>query len=214
MNALNRSLVEPSASLSARLRACTVQAHQQAEAVPFVQALFSGQFERGPYLAYLQSLRAVYATLEAGLRGKRKDARLAPLVRPEVFREQALTADLAWFEAPVASPSAATTRYVEHLQRLTTSAPHLLIAHAYTRTLGDLSGGQLLGRAVRARFALKSVEGARFYEFAIPQLGAFKQAYRETLDGLPLSAVEGDQVVAEAVQAFELNTAMLAALTA
>ncbi len=201
------------AGLAARLRAVTADAHQAAEGAPFIRALFRGEVERVAYGEFLRALHEVYAALEAGLIANRGDARVAPLVRPEVFREAALAADLAWFEVASAPPRAATKRYVEHLQRMTACAPHLLIAHAYTRTLGDLSGGQLLRRLVQERFGLTGVDGVRFYDFPIAQLGAYKHDYRAALDGLPLTLEEREQVVTEAVRAFELNTALVGELS-
>ncbi|MBD1821095.1 biliverdin-producing heme oxygenase [Cyanobacteria bacterium FACHB-DQ100] len=43
--------------------------------------------------------------------------------------------------------------------------PVLLIAHAYTCYLGDLSGGQALKRIVRSALKLQTVQSTEFYEF-------------------------------------------------
>ncbi|KDE08566.1 hypothetical protein MVLG_01342 [Microbotryum lychnidis-dioicae p1A1 Lamole] len=44
--------------------------------------------------------------------------------------------------------------------------PALLLAHAYTRYLGDLSGGQSIARSVRHAYSLPdSGEGSQFYQF-------------------------------------------------
>jgi oxygen-independent coproporphyrinogen III oxidase len=94
----------------------------------------------------------------------------------------------------------------------------LLIAHAYTRYLGDLSGGQRLKTIIREALALPPGSGTLFYEFAAiatPEAQrAFKERYRQTLDQLPLDAATIDRIVAEANHAFALNRAMLHSLTA
>jgi hypothetical protein len=58
--------------------------------------------------------------------------------------------------------------YIDHLRSLAssvTTAPSLL-AHAYVRYLGDLSGGQVIGARIRKSYNLKGMDGASFYEFA------------------------------------------------
>lgn len=58
--------------------------------------------------------------------------------------------------------------YTEHLQILSDSAdPSLLLAHAYVRYLGDLSGGQTIRRQVAKAYAIDAEDGSgvKFYEF-------------------------------------------------
>jgi heme oxygenase len=45
----------------------------------------------------------------------------------------------------VAKPSAATKKYCEHIKKVGQEQPFLLVAHQYTRYLGDLFGGQMMG---------------------------------------------------------------------
>ena len=58
-------------------------------------------------------------------------------------------------------------------------APELLVAHAYTRYLGDLSGGQQLARVARKAYNLeKGGAGTAFYEFGnIENFNRFKKGY-------------------------------------
>jgi heme oxygenase len=199
----------PPAGLAVMLRAGTARAHRASEAGSFVQGLLHGVVDRGAYCRFLQALRAVYGALEAGLVANAADPRVAPLVRPEVFRVAALDADLAFFAVTPRPPLASTLRYVAHLEGLSMHAPWLLAAHAYTRTLGDLSGGQVLERCLQQALGLKGDDGCAFYAFpAIADFAAYKNGYREALDALPLSAAEREGLVAEAVLAFELNAAI------
>ncbi|TYJ59112.1 hypothetical protein B9479_000101 [Cryptococcus floricola] len=115
--------------------------------------------------------------------------------------------------------------YVDHLRTLSESpvtAPGLL-AHAYVRYLGDLSGGQFIGARVKRSYGLKGDEGTSFYQFDFQkegaaggdesraelkkQLGEIKDWYRRGMD----EAVGEDQklkadLVEEANLAFALNT--------
>jgi heme oxygenase len=81
-----------------------------------------------------------------------------------------------------------------------------LVAHAYVRYLGDLSGGQALGRSSRARFALPNGDGTAFYRFPeIADAEQYKDRFRSALDAWPVSTTEADGVVREAQEAFRLN---------
>jgi heme oxygenase len=41
-----------------------------------------------------------------------------------------------------------------------------LLAHAYVRYLGDLSGGQIIGGRIKRAYGLKGKEGTAFYDFS------------------------------------------------
>ena len=69
-----------------------------------------------------------------------------------------------------------------------TLEPMLLLLHAYTRYLGDLSRGKVLARIARWALHLdKGHHGLRFYCFeAIRSTKLFKDRYRTALDVLVL----------------------------
>jgi heme oxygenase len=82
----------------------------------------------------------------------------------------------------------------------------MLIAHSYTRYLGDLSGGQILKTIAQRGMNLSDGQGTAFYEFKdIPDEKQFKATYRQTLDQLPLDDATVDRIVDEANAAFGLN---------
>jgi len=111
--------------------------------------------------------------------------------------------------------SLATSEYVQHIHDVGRRDPEMLAAHSYTRYLGDLSGGQILCRMLRAAFDLpplkESTRGVSWYMFEnIDSLNDFKKGYREALDDLPVKDVE--QVVSEANLAFMFNQRIFAEL--
>jgi len=73
-----------------------------------------------------------------------------------------------------------------YLDRLTecaaneTMAPRLL-AHAYVRYLGDLSGGQVIGARLRKAYGLPGLDGRRFYNFDMGGDSASAEAGEETV---------------------------------
>lgn len=83
----------------------------------------------------------------------------------------------------------------------------MLVAHAYTRYMGDLSGGQVLKKVAQRALKLPSTgEGVYFYQFdGIHSAKAFKQLYRSRMNELELDMATKDRLVAEAVLAFQFN---------
>ena len=199
--------------LSWRLRQQTAAAHRRAEGSPLMRRLFRGDVGRQEYCRFLRSLWEVYRALERGLADNQEHEAIRGLSFAALHRLQPLAEDLAslhgagWADGIATGP--ATAGYVAHLQQIARVAPHLLVAHAYVRYLGDLSGGQLLRDRVMASLALAGDVGTAFYRFpAIPDAGAFKDAYRAALDALPVDVPTAEAIVAEAAAAFERNLAV------
>jgi heme oxygenase len=73
------------------------------------------------------------------------------------------------FLSPIfTKPEPALSDFLIHIEDLATStgkAP-LLLAHAYVRYLGDLSGGQIIGGRIRRAYKLPSTAGTAFYDFS------------------------------------------------
>ena len=103
-------------------------------------------------------------------------------------------------------PSAATLDYVNRINQISEEKPELLVAHAYTRYLGDLSGGQILKKIAQRGMGLEGSEGLAFYEFnQVADESQFKINYKAALDSLPIKENEASQIIAEANIAFTLN---------
>jgi heme oxygenase len=89
----------------------------------------------------------------------------------------------------------------------------LLVAHAYVRYLGDLSGGQALRKVVGRGLGLSGSEGLSFYDFpGIADPDGFKSRFRESLDGMALAPELENRVVTEARDAFGLNVTLFEAV--
>ena len=85
-----------------------------------------------------------------------------------------------------------------------------MLAHSYTRYLGDLSGGQMLQKIAQSALKLSGYEGTAFYNFQqIPDKQAFKGKYRQALDKVNIDDTTADKIVAEANHAFKLNMQIL-----
>lgn len=203
----------PMRSLSAAMREGSTLEHQQAEESAFITELLAGRVSAEGYADYLLRLRVVYATLESLLHERLGDPAVAAVHDPALERLAALEADLDHWRpvGPRHVDSPAATAYRERLVGVA-DRRGLLVAHHYTRYLGDLSGGQAIGRILDRTFGLEG-RGVAFYEFeGVPKPKPYKDAYRARLDALDLSRDEQDRVVEEVKVAFRLNQALFAEL--
>jgi heme oxygenase len=203
--------------LSNALREGTQQSHTMAENTAFMKCFIKGIVEHEPLRKLLADLYFVYDALEVALRQHTNHPVLGTADLPELHhsleRSENLASDLyfyygqTWRDQIALSP--AGRAYRDRVQALSTSDPTLLIAHAYTRYMGDLSGGQSLRRIIRSALSLPETQGTDFYEFAeiaTPEARrSFKEHYRQVLDALPVDADTIARIVTEANEAFRLN---------
>ena len=102
--------------------------------------------------------------------------------------------------------------YTRRLTALGEACDAALLAHVYTRYLGDLHGGQILQRRIAAAYP---GIGTRFYEFGDDaRVQALRGGLRAVLSGTPLGAAEQQQVVDEACWSFEQHARVFEALMA
>jgi heme oxygenase len=151
-------------------------------------------------------LRAVYAALEDAVRARRDDPLVAVVYDPALERLNAIDADLEhWL--PGGAREADSPAAQAYRDRITgASWGGALVAHHYTRYLGDLSGGQAIGKVLDRTFGLAGA-GLAFYQFPV-RSKPYKDSYRDRLDGLDLDADEIDRAVDEVKVAFGLNQAL------
>lgn len=205
-------------TLSTSLREGTHDSHRLAEQTPFIRSLFQGQLSLEAYREFMLQLLHVYQALEDAHSQQRNHPLLGRLHFPALFRAEAIRRDLdyyfggrGWQNRPL---RAATAAYVQRIDALAREWPDGLVAHHYTRYLGDLSGGQAMKRVVAKMFNLSAGEGLAFYDF--PQIAdhaEFKEQYRALLDALPVDAGAARRIVDEANLAFQLNRDVFAAMT-
>ncbi len=203
-----------SVPFSELLRSTTGNAHKAAQHSPIIGELFSGKLLKSRFADLTAQYYAIYSVLEEAAAAMQDDPLAGPFVRPELARKAALEADLAFFLGEnwrdQLCTRQATKRYTERLREVAFSSPGAFIAHHYVRYLGDLSGGQMIGKMVAKTLALGE-EGISFYRFPeIADADTFKNEYRAMLDALVLSEEERQSVVQEALLAYDLNTAVLA----
>lgn len=203
--------VEPGERFSAVLRSATFRDHQAAATSGFTSSLFRGELPLAAYTAMVVQHWFTYSTLEAAGDRLAQDPLAAPFVDDALRRTSALEADLAhlvgpaWADAASALP--ATIAYCDRIVEVAAAEPERWVAHAYTRYLGDLAGGRIIGDVARSTYGLGAGAGADFYEFpAIDDVERFKAGYRERLDAMALDAGGRDAVLEEVAVAYQFNT--------
>lgn len=197
----------------------TKSLHVEAERTGIIRDLLRGEASREGYILLLRNLLPAYQALEQGLeRHGANSAVLGKLAEFRLDRASALEADLV---------SLCGARWSQHLPLLTASELYSkriqkaaegdgarLIAHAYTRYLGDLSGGQILQRLLARSLELKPAD-LSFYDFPrFSDLDALKADYREALDKAGSLVTDPQAVIEEGAIAFSLNIDLSCAIKA
>ena len=197
-------------NLSTMLREGTKKSHTMAENVGFVKCFLKGVVEKKSYRRLVTSLYFVYSAMEEEMERLKDHPVISKIYYPELNRKQNLEEDLRfyyganWRDEIKNSP--AGKAYVERIREVAKTEPELLVAHCYTRYLGDLSGGQILKKISQRAMNLTNGEGTAFYEFdRISDEKAFKNKYRQAMDELPIDMATAEKIVDEANAAFGRN---------
>lgn len=202
-----------SIELATMLKEGTKKSHTMAENVGFVKCFLKGVVEKNSYRNLVANLYFVYSAMEEEMAKHTEHPILSQIYFPELNRKASLEEDLQYYFGnnwrETVSPSPAGEAYVKRIREVSAQSPELLVAHSYTRYLGDLSGGQILKGIAQRAMNLEDGAGTSFYEFEeISDEKAFKNTYRQALNELPIDQVTADNIVEEANDAFGLNMNM------
>ena len=151
------------------LKELTYEHHRNAERQKFVKTLMGGNIPPKVYAEFLYNQYVAYNILEVcamaeGVLNDLPDVRRAPKIL-EDFQE------LWGKDAEPPKPKPSIQKYVDHIMSIKED-PEKLMAHIYTRHMGDLSGGQMIKKRIPG-------EG-RLYMFTDPD--SLKTAIRSKLN--------------------------------
>jgi heme oxygenase len=196
---------------SQALRERTWSSHGESEGAGFMHDLMSGKGTREDYVALVVQHYYVYEALESAAAVFADNAEAQPFLSDQLTRMPALEADLAFLLGDdwrdQISPLPVTEEYAARIREIADEGwAGGYIAHHYTRYMGDLSGGQAIGRLMKRHFGFET-NGILFYLFdQIADPKAFKETYREQLDAAGWDEEERDRVIDEVVLAYRFNT--------
>lgn len=203
---------------SQALRERTWTGHGESEGAGFMHDLMTGKGTREDYVALVAQHYFVYEALESAAARFAEDAEARPFLSEQLTRLPALEADLEFLLGAdwkqQITPLPTTERYVARIREIEAEGwAGGFVAHHYTRYLGDLSGGQAIGRLMKRHFGFET-NGILFYLFdQIADPRAFKETYREQLDAADWDAAERERVIDEVLVAYRLNTELFEDLT-
>jgi heme oxygenase len=197
-------------NLATKLREGTKKAHTMAENVGFVKCFLKGVVEKNSYRKLVADLYFVYSAMEEEMERHQQHPIVSKIHFPELNRKESLERDLHFYYGnnwrDQIAPTPAAKDYVDHIRQVSATQPELLVAHSYTRYLGDLSGGQILKGIAQRGMNLSNGEGTAFYEFKdIPDEKQFKAKYRQAMDELPVDEATANRIVDEANATFGMN---------
>lgn len=199
-----------SSNLATKLREGTKKAHTMAENVGFVRCFLKGVVEKNSYRKLVSNLYFVYSAMEEEMEHLQNHPIVSKINFKQLNRKKSLEQDLSYYYGAnwreQVAPSPAAQAYVQRIREISASNPELLVAHSYTRYLGDLSGGQILKKIAQQAMNLSDGEGTAFYDFKeISDEKEFKSHYRQVLDELPIDDATAEQIVDEANATFGMN---------
>lgn len=205
-----------SGTLTEALRERTQALHTAAERSGVINDILRKKVDRQGYALLLRNVLPVYREMERALDKNRERPIFRALARPELYRARRIEADLSalsganWESDLPLLPAAAL--YAERLIAVSDGDGGRLVAHAYVRYFGDLSGGQILKKLLGTTLDL-SPQALTFYEFpGIPDPVSFKNAMRISIDVDVAARCDADEVIEEAKSAFEHNIAVSTAV--
>ena len=189
--------------------------HSDSEGATFMEDIMRGKGSLQDYIDLVVQHYFMYVALEEAAEKLAADPAFAGFHNEALVRLPALEADLAhligedWRER--ISPVPATEAYAARMREVGEEGWVAgLVAHHYTRYLGDLSGGQMIAKRVSRQHELER-EGIEFYDFSgLGSLTDFKNDYRGQLDrlGEQLSEEERARMLDEVRVAYGFNTAV------
>lgn len=206
-------------AFSAVLRERTQAIHREAERSGYIADLIRGRATRFGYAVYLASLLPAYEAMEQQLACDSAIPVLRAFAAPGLARGAALRHDLRALADPADGAMPVLPEAQAYADAVAAQGASIgLVAHAYARYLGDLSGGQILKPLLARTLGLEPAQ-LTFYDFpGVADVASCKTALRAALDTIVPGTPEAEHVVAESLAAFRhtiavstaVSTAMLA----
>jgi heme oxygenase len=203
-------------TLTEALKEQTGALHTTAERSGVINDILRKKADRHGYALLLRNLLPAYRAMEQALERLRDRAVFSAFATPALYRGDRIAADLTaltgagWDRELPLLPEA--TLYAARVTAASEGDGGRLVAHAYVRYFGDLSGGQVMKRMLGQAMNL-GAEELSFYDFPeIADHAAFKNQMRTAIDVDVAAHCAPEAVIDEAKRAFEHNIAVSAAV--
>lgn len=199
-----------------RVKQETWEEHEASKDQPFAVELMAGNLDKNAYVQWIIGLLPVYRILEAGLKAHRDDYSIYLFDHRKLDRAGKIESDLRfWGVDPdeAVSPLPEAEIYKETVREAVESGvPQRMLAHHYTRYMGDMIGGQVVSRQMQKMYGMPA-EGISFYDFSdIGDIYHYRKTYKSLYDLIPWDNNERDEFVEEAKRAYSANAKFFEAL--
>ena len=190
----------------------TAAAHERAESHVFIRALLSGQLNVRALVLMMESLVPVYDEPRPACARRRPTPPWRCSTIGGWTGQTHLRDDLRGLgrREPVAVGSASSAYAVAI--RESAQSPQRLLAHHYTRYLGDLAGGQAIARLVQRHYEVPA-DLLSYYDFReLGDLAHYRKQYKAILDLVPWSPTQQAEFITECQVGFEASRRVFADL--
>ncbi|MCY4190615.1 MAG: biliverdin-producing heme oxygenase [Rhodospirillaceae bacterium] len=194
--------------LADRLKEATSSAHTAAERSGYLNRILQGKADVFGYSLLLRNLHPVYVNLEAALDRLCDDPVIMAVRDTRLYRAEAAEFDLVriagekWRRSLPLLTSA--RKYSDRIEEASGNSGAVL-AHAYTRYLGDVNGGRIIKRLLHEKAGVPT-EALQFFTYSgIEDMPRFAKDYRRRFDRAGMQGVDETLTLKEAVRAFEFN---------
>jgi len=214
--AVEESVSARQTGLALMLDEGTRKSHSMAENTAFVTGFFKGIAKKDSFARLVAGLYFVYEAMEEAF-DSTSNSGVKSLDFKALRRLESLKEDMVYYYGENwrenVKPSPATKKYVDKIKTIAAEDPDLLIAHQYTRYLGDLFGGQMMGGMATRSLKLENGKGVKFYSFQdIPDASKFIETWYTEMNALDLSQEVKQAIVDEGNVVFALNIELFSEL--
>lgn len=191
--------------------------HERAERSPFIVSLLAGELDKRAHVELLRSLLPVYQSLEQLLLVQGHDPSIDLFDDRRLDRRGRIAADLRTLgHDPDATDSIglpASRAYVRAIREAAVS-PQRMLAHHYTRYLGDMAGGRVIASRLRSEYGIDP-SALTYYDFSgLDDVHAYRKQYKVNLDDVPWTDLEQAQFIEECKVAYRANSQLFGELGA
>ncbi len=160
--------------------------HERAERSAFIVRLLAGELDERAHVELLRSLLPVYQALEQLLLVQSQEPSIALFDDRRLDRRARIAADLRTLgqEPDAAEQLPASRAYVRAIREAAVS-PQRMLAHHYTRYLGDMAGGRVIASRLRSEYGIDP-SALTYYDFSgLEDVHAYRKQYKVNLDEAP-----------------------------
>ncbi len=187
--------------------------HEQAERSAFIVSLLGGELDKRAHVELLKALHPVYRELERSLVEQSGQPSIDLFDDRRLDRCERIADDLRTYgvDADTEGSLSASRAYVELIHDAAQS-PQRLLAHHYTRYLGDMAGGRVIASRLASQYGIEP-SALTYYDFSgLDDVHAYRKQYKVHLDEAAWTEAERAEFIEESRRAYRANSELFADL--